>query len=236
MRKLRIGALLFGFLFLLGAGGVFAARVAHIKAKPFIVDPTDSGIVSAAWVAQQGLPDRGKSNHALYLAKDGETAVDAKAGARIVGVAGLVFDPAAFVIGFDFRNDGWSSAKSPRFEVVLAEDPATTFYFGAAAGTKTAVNADWTKVSFTAAQATDVNGNALAMPATGTIDSIIIVFDEGTDATGGTGTPGFAYLDNIQILDFPAIGKPGNVLKKAPRTPKQPKGPMGPQGPMSPGM
>ncbi|RJR39588.1 MAG: hypothetical protein C4567_11780 [Deltaproteobacteria bacterium] len=223
-----------GFLFLFGVGGVFAARVAHIKAKPFIVDPTESGIVSAAWVAQQGLPDRGKSNHALYLAKDGETVVDAKAGARIVGAAGLVFDPVTFVIGFDFRNDGWSSAKSPRVEVTLTEDPATTYFFGAAAGTQTPVNADWTRVSFTAAQATDADGNVVAMPATGTINSILVVFDEGTDATGGTGTPGFAYLDNLQILDFPAIGKPGNVLKKSPRTPKKPKGPMSPQGPMEP--
>lgn len=227
MKKMRVMVILAGFLFLLGVGGVCAAPVAHIKAKPFIVDPTDSGIVSAAWVAQQGLPDGGKANHALYLAKSGDTALDAKAGARIDGVAGLVFDPAAFVIGFDFRNDGWSSAKSPRFEVTLEEDPAT-FYFGGPGGTQTPVNTEWTQVRFSAGQATDVDGNPVAMPTEGTIDSIIIVFDEGTDATGGTGTPGFAYLDNIQILDYPAIGKPGNVLKKKPKWRKGRKGPHGP--------
>jgi hypothetical protein len=220
MRKMHVLSILFGLLFLMGIGGVSAARVAHIKAKPFIVDPTDADIVAAAWVTHQGLPDAGKSNHALYLAKSGETTIDAKAGAQIVGAAGLVFDPATFVLGFDFRNDGWSSVKSPRFEVTLAADPATTFYFGSASGILTPLNPDWTRVRFAADQATDASGNKLDMPAGGAINSIIIVFDEGTDVTEGTGTPGFAYLDNIKILDFPPVGKPGNVLKKAPKKPK----------------
>lgn len=215
MRKVQVLAILFVFLLCMGVGGA-SAKVLHVKAKPFIVDITESGIVAAAWVTHQGLRDAGRSYHALYLAKEGDTAIDAKAGAVIFGAQGLPFDAATFAIGFDIRVDGWSSAKSPRFEVTLAEDPAVVYYFGSANGTVTPVNADWNRVSFTAAQATDADGAAATMPATGTVNSIIIVFDEGLDATGGTGTPGSVYLDNIKILDFPPIGKPGNVNLRVP--------------------
>jgi len=58
---------------------VQASPALKIKAKPFISDPADSGLVSAAWVAHEGLPDSGKSHHALRLKRNSPTLTNAAA-------------------------------------------------------------------------------------------------------------------------------------------------------------
>jgi hypothetical protein len=191
---------------------VQAAPARKIKAQPFISDPTGSGLVSAAWVAHEGLPDAGKSNHALRLRKNGPTLTNAAAGAVIVGVSGLAYDPKTFVVGFAYNwIKGWCGTNAPRFEIQFAGDPKT-YRLGCADGTLVELPAvGWRQITFDSlSPATDGNGASVNLPDTPqTILSISVVFDDGKDATDGSGIPGIAFLDNIQILNFPPIGKSG---------------------------
>jgi len=176
------------------------------RAKPFEFDPNSTGIVEAAWVAHEGLPDAGNSNHALLLAKDGLTATVASSGAIIQGVSGITLSE----LGYDVRTDGHCGAGAPRFNVTMSNDGL--HFIGCAAG------------PVSGAPQTDPQGNlwirkrwnslALANPVltfppitplSGTVVSISILFDEGTDQGVG-----FTHLDNIDINTV-LIGKPGNA-------------------------
>jgi hypothetical protein len=168
-------------------------------AKPYISDPEDTDAVVAAWVTRLGLPDAGKSKHALVLEKNTLSATDAAAGAKIRWLKDkLVTDLTE--LGFDYRNDGHCTANAPRFVVTI---DAVEYTLGCTAGTATPAPDDvvnWTRVRFGAAEF-----SAAGFPATGTISDAQIVFDEGTDA--GTGS---IYLDNIDV-NASLIGKPGKA-------------------------
>jgi len=192
----------------LAPGGALADNAA-VKAKPFTFvgaagdcgPAPGSDIVDAAWQPHEGLPDAGKSNHGLYLAKLGPTPDCSASGAVIDGVSGITLTE----IGFDIRDDGHCGAGAPRFNVTATDG----FHFlgGCANGTKTPNTpaAGWTRVRI------DPTNGAQAFPpiaANATIISIAIVFDEGTDT--GPDFTGFAVIDNIDINGV-LIGKPGNA-------------------------
>jgi len=174
------------------------------RAKPFEFDPDKTGIVEAAWVPNEGLPDAGNSNHALFLAKDGPTTTNASSGAIIQGVAGIMLAE----LGFDVRTDGHCGAGAPRFNVTMSNDGL--HFVGCATGPVMGALTDpqgntWLRKRWNLA--------ALALlafppitPLSGTVVSISIVFDEGTDQGVG-----FTHLDNIDINGV-LIGKPGNAF------------------------
>lgn len=169
-------------------------------AKAFTEDPDETDTVVAAWLTHVGLPDAGKSNHALFLQKDTETATNALAGAQIKWLKGkLVTDLTE--LGWDYMNGGHCTANAPRFVITV---DAVEFTFGCSSGTASPAPDDpvnWTRVRF----------DLSTLPTTGTIEDAKIIFDEGTDA--GTGQ---IYLDNIDI-NGSLIGKPGKA--KPPQLP-----------------
>jgi hypothetical protein len=163
-------------------------------AKAFTEDPNETDAVVAAWLTHVGLPDSGKSNHALFLQKDTDTATDVLAGAKIKWLKNkLVTDLTE--LGFDYMNGGHCTANAPRFVITV---DAVEFTFGCSSGTSSPAPDDpvnWTRVRF----------DLTTLPTTGTIENAKIIFDEGTDA--GTGQ---IYLDNIDI-NGALIGKSGKA-------------------------
>lgn len=175
--------------------------------------PAGSRIVTARWLKGMGLPDNGGPNSnpsdptdnpnktdphfGLLLSKNGPTPDCSSSGARIKGVKGLVVG-SPFVLGFDYRNGGHCGAGAPRFNVMASDG----FHFvgGCANGTKTAAPQDlleWTRVQF------DTSTQSFPPIAVGSIiQSISILYDEGTDATSAPDDPngvGLTDLDNINI-------------------------------------
>jgi hypothetical protein len=169
-------------------------------AKAFTVDADETDSVVAAWLTHVGLPDAGKSNHALFLQKDAGTATNALAGAQIKWLKGkLVTDLTE--LGFDYLNGGHCTANAPRFVITV---DAVQFIFGCTSGTAAPAPDDplnWTRIRF----------DLSTLPTTGTIEDVQIILDEGIDA--GTGQ---IYLDNIDI-NGSLIGKPGKA--KPPKLP-----------------
>lgn len=164
-----------------------------IQVKPWTFQGAGSSdVVVSQWVTHQGEPDAGNSDHALYLQKFGPTADLSAAGASVDGVEGTTLTE----LGFDYRNDGHCGAGAPRFDVFTTD--GTDHFFGCAYGTHLpAGTAGWTQVRF---------ANADGFPpvvAGETVQSVDIVFDEGTDQGQG-----FVYLDNIDYNGMIA-GKPG---------------------------
>ncbi len=193
-------------------GTTQAGEKFRLSAKPFVYDPGGTHMVHAAWKGHDGLPEKGKVNHALVLRKMGPTATNATAGAIIVGASGLPYDPETFVVGFDYSwMEGWYGKNAPRFEIQFAGDPKT-YRLACADGLVGPVpSAGWRRITFNAqSHATTLDNGVPAdiqlPPGLQTIQSITIVFDAGLDATDGAGTPGITRLDNIQILNAPPIG------------------------------
>ena len=188
--------------------GVTLAGVAlagpPFRAKTFEFDPDGTGIVEAAWVPHEGLPDAGNANHALLLVKDGPTATNASAGAVSQGVDGITL----MELGFDVRTDGHCGAGAPRFNVTMSNDGLHSV--GCAAGPVTGALTDpqgnvwirkrWDPLALLATAFPPIT------PLSGTVVRISIVFDEGTDQGQG-----FTHLDNIDINTV-LIGKPGNAF------------------------
>jgi hypothetical protein len=183
--------------------------------------PAGSSIVTAAWLGGMGLPDNGGPNAGpppftdnpnkndphlgLLLSKNGPTPDCSSSGARITGVRGIEVT-ATFVLGFDYRNGGHCGAGAPRFNVV-ARNPVTraeTFHFVGGCANSASVPAEqdpaqWSRVRFTAAQ------QFPPIPPGSRIESISILYDEGTDTPSSTATSqepsgvGLAVIDNVFI-------------------------------------
>jgi hypothetical protein len=153
------------------------------------------GGVRAAWRTHKGLPDAGRSDHALVLSKKVATTDCSSAYARIRGVKGLP----ALTLGFDYREDSYCGAGAARFNVVTSDD---VFHFvgGCANGVPVPAGtdrrgADWSRVTF------DLADPTVAFPpvAAGvTLVSVTIMHDE----------QGTSILDNISV-NGKRIGKPG---------------------------
>jgi hypothetical protein len=195
-------------VFLLCAGLAVSVQAGQGKskkyaAKAFVSDPEDSDEVVSAWITHAGLPDAGKSDHALYMQKSADTTAVAYAGAKIRWLNSKSIADIT-ELGFDYLNGGHCTAAAPRFVIQV---DGVDYNLGCTAGVATPAPDDvvnWTRVRFGPAEFATAG-----IPVTGTITDAMVIFDEGTDA--GTGT---IYLDNIDI-NGALIGKPGKA--KAPR-------------------
>jgi len=204
-----------------------------LRAVPFVFvgaandcgngSPAGNNIVTSAWLRGMGLPDNGGPNvgapqtafidtrndphRGLLLSKNGPTTDCSSAGARILGVGGmLVTATKPLVLGFDYRNAGHCGAGAPRFNVVAR--PMTgpdTFHFvgGCANGTPTPALQDpaqWTRVRF---DTSDPAQSFPIIPPGSRIRSITLIYDEGTDAPSpqDPNGVGLAVVDNIAVND-----------------------------------
>ena len=216
MRKIVVLAMV--VFLVLGLAGLALAGTKKVQAKPFIFDPEESGLVAAAWVTHQGLPDAGKSAHALMLqispAEGAEptpapAATLSKAGAVIKGVKGLTLTE----LGFDIKNDGVFTA-APRFEVYT---DSGVFTFTMSDTNTTPLNLDWNRVRFSDADAVppapapEPAPAPTAVPVFGSlvVQSVTIIFE-------GEGS---ILLDNIDF-NGALMGKPGNATFKVAPKPK----------------
>jgi hypothetical protein len=205
---LVLGVALAGSAVAVQPAGVALKR---LKVKAVADDPTATGLISSKWVTHQGLPDAGKSDHALVLKKEVATLTAGSAGGNVHGVKNLTLTE----LGFDVETLTHCSLVAPRFEVTLAD--GSVFRFGCLdATTQTATGPDsqgdaWTRMRFSDDDAVWVGGATTTWPgfATGSAQAqaIRIVFDEGTD-TLGVLSPGLSRLDNVDV-NGKLMGKPG---------------------------
>lgn len=163
------------------AAGHGVAVAGEFKAKPATVIEDATCAASAAWVTRVGLPDPGKSNHALLLDVFGAEPECAKAGAAVDGVAGITLTE----LGFDYQ--GSCSGESPAL-IVETTAGASHRFSCATADPEVPGHPSWQRVR---------SPFCPAGPAT--IASITLVFDD----------PGSVLVDNIDINGV-LIGKPGN--------------------------
>jgi len=149
-----------------------------------------------------GLPDDGTTPNAttnnkddqqgLLLNKNGPTADCSAAGAHIKG---LKKKTPLTQLGYDYRDGTHCSGGAPRFNIVTSA--GLVFSGSCQSGVTTTAPQDpqWKRVVLTFA-----NGG-LTIPAGTQVDSIDVIYDEGTD-TPGTSDPngvGLANIDNINI-------------------------------------
>jgi hypothetical protein len=187
----------------------------RLRAVPFVFVGTaeqcggvaGSNIVTSAWLGGMGLPDNGGPNTAaansatkrdphlgLLVSKNGPTPDCSSSGAVIRGFkrGGTITE-----LGFDFRKGGHCGAGAPRFNVT--DEAGITYFFGCVHGVHTPAPQDlqWERVRFVA----PTPGNESFVFGVTRVDSIAIVYDEGTDtptAEDPNGV-GLAVLDNIDI-------------------------------------
>src|SRR2546427_5324428 len=201
MARARIISLIRGFLVTIFIALVFTAPA---FAGSFVLHPAGFGPNSyAAWKTGEGLPDNtGTSNFALYFQKFTTTTTNAAGVAVFKGFAGL---PSSDLMGLKFWDgtDGHCGAGAPRFNVLLEFTSGMRQYFfsGCSSGmvltglTMIAPNGrvfEQRKV-VCYYPAGVLNPPCLPLPS-GTIVSIAIVFDEGTNQGVG-----FVFLDNIEV-------------------------------------
>lgn len=208
MKRLGIiGVVTLALLSAFGATALAAKPVGHVhlQVKPgtYVGAAGDCGTgapagtkggVRAAWRTHQGLPDAGRSDHALFLAKRVATTDCSSAYAVVRGVKGLP----ATTLGFDYRADSYCSGGSARFNVTATDG----FHFvgGCGNGVPTSVGLDrrgaaWSRVTF------DLTDPTVAFPpvaAGATLVSVSIIQDE----------QGVSILDNISV-NGQSVGKPG---------------------------
>ena len=178
--------------------------------------PAGSNIVTAAWLRGMGLPDNGGPNSnpvdprdnpnetdphlGLLLSKNGPTADCSASGAEIKGVRGMrVTTP--FILGFDYRNGGHCGGGAPRFNVVVRTAGVETFHFVGNCATDTPAAAvqdpaQWTTIRFGPAS------QFPPIPSGGTVVSIDLIYDDGTDSTSVPDDAqgvGLSVVDNIFI-------------------------------------
>ncbi|HEY7590036.1 MAG TPA: hypothetical protein VH723_03535 [Candidatus Limnocylindrales bacterium] len=184
--------------------------------------PAGSRIVTSGWLSGMGLPDNGgdtalngvpatrrDAHRGLLLNKNGLTSDCSSAGAEIKGVRGaLIADPAAFVVGYDYRDGGHCGGGAPRFNVTVRTPSGDewTYFVGCNTSVQTPApqDAQWIRSRSTLATATPQLGDPPqppAIPPNSRIVALDIVFDEGTDQ-GNVSDPngvGLAVIDNIFV-------------------------------------
>ncbi len=196
-----------------------------LKAVPFAFvgtaaqcgGPAGARIVTSAWLGGMGLPDNGGNNFdattpgdppnkrdphlGLLLNKNGATAICSSAGAEITGVNGKTVT-STFHVGLDYRNGGHCGAGAPRFNI---DTDMGFFFVGCSAAPHSPAPQDpgeWTRTRsvLTACGSECFPG---PIPVGAKINSIDIVFDEGTDnpVAGDAEGIGLAVVDNIDIND-----------------------------------
>ena len=199
---------------------VGAAHAADFKAVPFEFDPDRTNLVAAKWKSGLGCPSNGgvvpaaatsapppfsdpgcpttdardTRDDGLLLSKAGPTAINASAGATILGVNGITLTE----IGYDLRKpDAFTDIKgshcgagSPRFNIVTKD--GVTHFIGcqSPAPIQTTVGS-WIRLRWAPSKAFPPIGP------TARVKRIEILLDEGPDT--GPDNFGLAVLDNIDI-------------------------------------
>jgi hypothetical protein len=204
----------------LGAVLALVGGVLSGSAGDLTLHPSGFGQHSyAAWKAQQGNPedaDGATSNQALYFQKMAPTATFAAGVAVVNGVAGM---PASELnsLSWEHRTDGHCGAGAPRWNIGVdgSDGNHYTLFLGCSAATHTAVGTSWCRDSYAdgtilalGASNAGLSANLGAIQA-GTITSLALVFDEGTDNPGNPvpecadpgGAAGFVFLDNVTVND-----------------------------------
>lgn len=194
-----------------------ADETERLRAVPFVfVGSADecggvagSNIVTSAWLRGMGLPDNDQPNktlaerdphYGLLLNKNGPTADCSAAGATIRGVKGMTVT-ATFALGFDYRNGTHCGAGAPRFNVTTR---AGTFHFvGGCSNDKDRKPAlqdptEWTRVRF---ETSDPAKSFPPIPPGSVIESITLIYDEGTDTPTDEDPKGvgLSVVDNIFV-------------------------------------
>jgi len=194
-----------------------------ITVVPFEFDPYRTDLVRSTWLtgtgcptsaaivtldvsgnpqsgtsADSGCPTADSKDHkfeGLLLSKIGPTANFAAAGAKLEGVKGIILTE----LGYDIRTGSHCGAGAPRFNVVTTGPLGSVTHFVGCSSPPPVVTASstgWKRLRWSAAAAFP------PLLPTDIVDSITIIFDEGTDAAGGPDGPetsGLAILDNIDI-------------------------------------
>ena len=148
----------------------------------------------------------GQGNWGLLLTKTGPTSNNASMEAELHNPKGITLTE----LGYDIRKYGLGTssgplgshcgAGAPRFDIVTTND----FYFVGCSSPPRDSEIDgdgWIRLRW------GVAGTVMGFSATtftltpiiGTVERIVIVFDEGTDASGGPDQFGAAILDNIDV-------------------------------------
>lgn len=181
--------------------------VVYFKVVPHVYDPGLLFEAQAEWEEglgcfnDPGCPDGDSFDHnhwGLLLAKSGLTQ-DNVAGFATTTVA---HGSAPLEFGYDIRNGSHCGAGAPRFNVVTND--GVTHFIGCASPppTSTIVGVGWTRMRW-GDEANGVPPPAFPSFLPGnTINSVQIVFDEGTDI--GTGE---AIIDNVEV-DGVEVGRP----------------------------
>lgn len=140
----------------------------------------------------------------LLLAKTGPTVTNfASATAELINVKGIVLTE----LGYDIRKQGGSAsplgshcgAGAPRFNVITSEG-----FFGIGCNSPPAnmeqLGNGWTRLRWGGAVPLMGFRNFVSLEAVvGTVQRIVIVFDDGQDPSGGPDSFGAAILDNIDV-------------------------------------
>ncbi len=140
-------------------------------------------------------------NEGLLLVKTGPTNNFAAATAELTNVKGITLTE----LGYDIRKSGGAGASplgshcgagAPRFDVVTSDGSVHFVGCNSPPGAVAAASNAWIRLRWGAAEL------AAAFPPimpTDVVTRIVIVFDEGTDPSGGPDQFGGAILDNIDV-------------------------------------
>jgi hypothetical protein len=143
-------------------------------------------------------PNKDDPHSGLLLSKNGTTPDCSAAQAEIQRATGMTVT-ATFALGFDFRNGGHCGAGAPRFNV----DTNKGFFFvGCANAPQSPAPQDARQWTRTRSVLTTCGVECFPgpIPVGAKINSINIIFDEGTDtANNDTQGVGLAVIDNIFI-------------------------------------
>jgi hypothetical protein len=191
-----------------------------------LFDPAHTNLVGGKWVEGTGCPTNqpvatypatsptgtytdpacttgdpsDQSNWGLLLSKVGPTSNNASVEVELHNPKGITN---LTELGYDIRKRGslnvagsHCGAGAPRFDIVTTTD---TFFLGCNSPPPTQTVGDgWTRLRWSPVMAYSASTFVLG-PVTGTVQRIVIVFDEGTDTSGGPDQFGAAILDNIDV-------------------------------------
>ena len=183
------------------------AQVSRLRVKAAKFDPERVCDANAAWIRNIGLASfNDKFAYAFRMHKLCSTDTNAASFGLISGVKGQTLIGTE-ALGYDYKNVNAGflahcGAGAPRFNVLMSD--GTFSFIGCSAGTKTESprGTGWTQVRF---NPQDPAQSFPTVPTNATIESIALVFDEGSDV-GFNGSPEIV-LENI-VVNGKIAGRP----------------------------
>jgi hypothetical protein len=168
-----------------GSGG----SETDLRASPYAYDPAGTNSVAASWIDATGASSSGQSDprvQGLLLSKTSAASNQAQAVVVIRNAEGITLTE----LGYDIRNGGQCTTKSPRIVVVTSDD--VVHKIGCSAGiAQPSPATGWKRLRF------DPSNPAQTAPAItpgSKVKSIHIVLDDGPE-TGAS----MVVLDNLNI-------------------------------------